>query len=175
MLKYTTSLVFLFPLVLGAQQPSNSVPVTTAPATSVQSPDLLSKDYRKSAIAAVSSIDDWKQKAMDITHSTTYSNGSVYVNRSYAEREADAAAKADKDVKTAKVDVTTPADTFLQQRLEIYLAAVTAVNYSFRHMGSEQPTKKVTDTVAACGALIAKALDEGSTTVFQKHPEMKCE
>ena len=180
MFKYAVPFVLLSAISI-AQQPANKTPATSDPKSSTQasgsteSAGALSKDYRKSAIAALSSIDDWKQKAMEITHSTSYSNGSVYVNRSYAEREADAGTKAEKDVKTAKVDVTTPADKFLQQRFEIYLEAVKAVNYHFSHFGSEEPSKKDRDNVATCNALIEKALDEGSTAVFEKHPEMKCE
>jgi hypothetical protein len=181
MLKCAVPLAFLLSAILAVQQPPNKTPAAGEPKSSTQAPGptesagALSKDYRKSAIAALSSIDDWKQKAMEITHSTSYSNGSVYVNRSYAEREADAGTEAEKDVKIAKVDTTTAADKFLQQRLEIYLEAAKAVNYHLSHFGSEEPTKKDRDTVAICGALIEKALDDGSTDVFEKHPEMKCE
>jgi hypothetical protein len=108
---------------------------------------------------------------MGFIHCTTYVGGSVYVDRSCAERESDAQTKAEKDVKTAKVDVTTPADKFLQQRLEIYLEAVEELSYHFTHIGSESPKKEI----GACGPLIGKALDDGSTVVFEQHPEMKCE
>jgi hypothetical protein len=122
----------------------------------------------------MSSIDDWRKKALDLSHSTRWSDGSVYASRSSTEREADAGEKAEKDVKTAKVDMTTPADKFLQERLEIYLHAVKAVNYYFTHIGSEDP-KKDADTMTTCEVLIEKALDEGSTADFYEHPEEKCE
>jgi hypothetical protein len=182
MFNCTVSLVFLLSLISAAQQPLSKTEAKSVPKPSAQASDVpvsasaLSKDYRKSAISALSSIDDWKQKAMAITHSTAYSNGTVSVNRSYAEREADAHAKAEKDVKMATVDEATSADRFLQERFVIYLEAVKGVNSYYRHpFGSEQPSKKDRDTVATCGALIEKALDEGTTTVFEKHPEMKCE
>jgi len=98
-------------------------------------------------------------------------NGSVYVDRSCAQRVSDAQTKAEKDVKTANVDVTTAADKFLQQRLEIYLEAVKELSYHFTHMGSDSPSKGM----GACGPLIGKALDDGSTVDFEQHPEMKCE
>ena len=143
MYKYTVPFVLLLSVISLAQQPQNKSQPTSNPKSSEQTSDLkvstraLSKDYRKSAIAALSSIDDWKKKAAEVSNSTTYSNGSVYASRSSTEREADAAEKAEKDVKTAKVDVTTPADKFLQQRLETYLEAVKAFNYQFTHFGSK--------------------------------------
>ena len=186
MLKHTAPFVLLLCLTSLAQQSQNKTQPKNAekqevidlthpsPAASTEG-RTLSKDYRKSAIAAVSSIDDWRKKALELSHSTRYSDGSVYASRSSTEREADAGEKAEKDVKTAKVDITTSADRFLQERLEIYLHTVKAVNYHFTHLGSEYP-KKDADTMTTCEVLIEKALDEGTTADFYEHPEMsKCE
>ena len=114
MFKYAVPFVFLFSVISVAQQSPNKTPATSDPKSSAQasasteSAGALSKDYRKSAIVAVSSIDDWRKKALELSHSTSFSDGSVYASRSSTEREADAGEKAEKDVKTAKVDTTTP-------------------------------------------------------------------
>ena len=170
--------VFLLGLVSTAQQPQDKTPVPTDPEASTKASEL-SRDYRKSAITALSSITDWNSRAMEISSPscTSYSSGSRLVNRSCAEREVDAEAKAEKDVKLTRVDVTTSADKFLQQRLEIYLEAVKPLNYlnSGRISGAPKPDETNLKTRAACGRLIAKSLDEGSTAVFDEHPELRCE
>jgi hypothetical protein len=176
MYKYTVPLALLLCLISVAQQPqAKSAPESSAETSEpTVNTHALSKDYRKSAIAALSSIDDWRKKAQDVRFSSKYSDGAVYTSRSSTEREADAGEKAEKDVKTAKVDVTTPADKFLQERLEIYLHVAKAFNYYYTHFGSEFP-KKDAHTMTTCQVLIGKALDEGSTAGFDEHPEMKCE
>jgi hypothetical protein len=173
MFKYAVPFVALLLCVVSlAQQTPNKPQAKKAPESSAKTPDpTLSKDYRKSAIAAVSSILDWKEKSQEVSTSTGYRHGA---SRSSIEREADAGEKAKKDVKTAKVDVTTPADQFLQTRLETFLDSVSDWAYHMTNLGSPLPDK-VIDTMSTCNALIAKALDDGSTVVFEEHPDSKCE
>jgi len=172
MYKYTVPFALLLSSISLAQQPqAQSEPQSPAEVHTTVSTRELSKDYRKSAIAALSSIDDWRKKAQDVRFSSKYSDGAVYTSRSSIEREADAEEKAEKDVKTAKVDVATPADKFLQERLETYLHVAKAFNYYYTHFGSEFP-KKDAHTMTTCQVLIEKALDEGSTAGFGEHPEM---
>lgn len=190
MFKNTVPFAFLLCLTSLAQQSQNKtqpksagsqevIDLTHPSATASIDSHKLSKDYRKSAITAKSSIDDWNKRALEVSSSIHFSGdleNPVTVARSSAEREADSAERAKKDVKLAKVDVTTPADSFLQKKLEAYLEEATQLNYEFTHpvAGRKRPDEEIR-AVASCNVSIGKALDEGSTIYFEEHPETKCE
>lgn len=198
--------LLLFSLTLLAQQSQNQTQPKSAgkqevidlihpSATPSIDSHTLSKDYRKSAIAAMSSVDNWYKKSIEVPKYTNEAKVAADVSRINAEyiyrmtmahgrdfaaearqpdldrraaetataaqtsvdREMDAAERAKKDVKMAKVDAVTPADSFIQKKLEAYRSWVGE------------------STTTTCAALIERALDEGSTADFEKHPEMKCE
>lgn len=140
-------------------------------ATGPSDKQVLSKDYRKSATTAMSSIEDWRDKAKAVTDSMNYSSGHVYVNRTAAERESDAARKAALDVKLAKVDASEPADKDFQKRLEIYLDVVKVYTQAHINLESGLVTKDVISRLSGCEVALKIALDEGSTKTFAEHPD----
>jgi hypothetical protein len=150
-LKYVAPCVLFLTLVSAAQ---------VGPASgAIQSGMQLSKDYRKSAISAMSSVDDWNAKA-----------------KQHSNSEGDAQRNASKDVRLANVDVATPGDAFIQRHLETYYK-VSNVLIAYVHgmeLSSDQLQEKVM-TQNACQDLITKALDEGTTAAFDRDAVKKCE
>jgi hypothetical protein len=224
--KYTVLFALLLSLFSLAQQPQNKTQPKSATKSSGETSEpadthALSKDYRKSAIAAMSSVDNWHKKSIEVPECTNEAKIAADLSRINAEytyrmtvahgrdfaaeakqpdldrraaetaraaqtsvdREMDAAERAKKDVKMAKVDVVTPADSFLQEKLEAYLDVLPTLSYSHTHPNEryDSSTKLRIDswvgesTTTTCAVLIETALDEGSTVDFEKHPEMKCE
>jgi hypothetical protein len=182
MFKRIVPFVILFPLILFAQTATTHKPAANTPAAKSPSPsstetkptvdtNALSKDYRKAATIALSSIEDWGKAAREVSHSMRYSAGSVYSSGSASDRESDARKKAEQDVKLAKIDVDTPADKDFQKRLQKYLVAATTVNESFTHLTTGSLPKSAISTMAACEAILERALDDASSEVFAEHPD----
>lgn len=138
----------------------------------------LSKDYRKSAITAMSSIGDWLDKAKAASDSTRYPEGTdyhtLYINLADADKASGAANQAGLNVKLAKADASNTADKDFQKRLEVYLGAVKIFNAAQVRVNL-QPGAIADDVVskkAGCQAALKKALDDGTTKTFTEHPDM---
>lgn len=182
MFRLTVPFVILFPLILFAQTTTTHKPTATTPTTKSSAPstsnakpaedtDILSKNYRKAATIALSSIEDWGKTAKEVSHSMHYSSGSVYASRSASDRESDARKKAEQDVKLAKINVETSADTDFQERSQKYLRAATSVNESFTHLSTASLPKDAISTMTGCEAILERALEDASTKVFAEHPD----
>ena len=138
----------------------------------------LSKDYRKSAMTAMSSIADWSEKAKAASDSTSRPEGTVYdtvyIDLAAADRASDAANKAGLNVKLAKADVSNTADKDFQKRLEVYVGAVEIFNAAQvrvnLHPGAI--SEDVVSKKAGCQAALRKALDDGTTKTFAEHPDI---
>jgi hypothetical protein len=139
----------------------------------------LSKDYLKSAMTAMSSIDDWLNKAKAAADLTGYHEGSAYsstvfINLAAADRASDAANMAGLNVKLAKADVSNTADKDFQKRLEAYVGAVEIFNAAQvrinLHPGAI--SEDVVSKKAGCQTALKKALDDGTTKTFAEHPDI---
>lgn len=138
----------------------------------------LSKDYRKSAMTAMSSIEDWSEKAKAASDSTSHPEGTVYdtvyIDLAAADRASDAANKAGLNVKLAKVDASNTADKDFQRRLEVYVGAVEIFNAAQvrvnLHPGAI--SEDVVSKKASCQAALKKSLDDGTTKTFAEHPDI---
>lgn len=147
--------------------------------TSSSDRQALSKDYRKSAMTAMSSIDDWSDKAKAASDSTSYPEGTVhvstvYINLAAADRASDAANHAGLNVKLAKADVSNTADKDFQKRLEVYVGAVEIFNAARVRVNLEPGaiSEGVVSKKAGCQAALKKALDDGTTKTFAEHPDI---
>lgn len=169
----------LLPMVAFSQAsaPPNQEPEQKSDSGSADK-QALSKDYRKSATTAVSSIYDWSDKAKVASDSAGYPEGSpystVYIDLAAAERASDAANQAGLNVKLAKADVSSTADKDFQKRLEMYANAVeifTAAEVRINLRPGVIP-KDVMSKKAGCQAALEKALDDGTTKTFAEHPDI---
>jgi hypothetical protein len=137
----------------------------------------LSKEYRKSAMTAMSSIDDWSDKAKAASDSTSYPEGTdhvstVYIDLAAADRASDAENQAGLNVKLAKAEVSNTAEKDFQKRLEVYVGAVEIFNAARVRVNLEPGAipESVVSKKAGCQAALKKALDDGTTKTFAEHP-----
>lgn len=170
-LNFAVSINALKPLLVSTSKPLPLSSLTASP-TDLSDKEALSKSYWKAAATALSSIQDWRDKAFTAFTSSDYSNGEVYINRTAADRASDALTKAKLDVKLAKAEVSVPADKQVQDRLEIYLDAAETMGQGQIHLDRSVISDDLTSKLAGCRAALEAVLDAGSNKTFSEHPNM---